>query len=94
MKWTQNSKLGPSHIPNDPKEQSRNGKKLENLLEENDLVVVNGTDLCKGVITRKRSTINGTEESVIDFVLFSDDLIDNFKSFKVDEMKKHVLTKI
>ena len=52
-----NSKLGPGIIPGDPEEQSKNGKLLEKIINDNDLVVVNGTDLCKGVITRYRKTI-------------------------------------
>ena len=46
-----NSKLGPDILKNDPKEESKNGKLLVKVIEENDLVVVNGTDLCDGVIT-------------------------------------------
>ena len=64
-----NSKLGSKHVPGDPKEQTKNGKLLEKVIEDNDLIVVNGTDLCEGVITRFRKTINECEESVIDFFI-------------------------
>ena len=69
MELDANSKLGSKHIPGDPKEQSSNGKLLEKVVEDNELVVVNGTDLCEGVITRFRKTINDCEESTIDFFI-------------------------
>ena len=43
MELDANSKLGSKHIPGDPKEQSSNGKLLEKVVEDNELVVVNGT---------------------------------------------------
>ena len=68
-----NAKLGPKIIPNDPKEQSENGKLLEKVIAENDLVVVNGTELCNGVITRHRKTMNSLEESAIDHFIVCKD---------------------
>ena len=62
-----NSKLGPTWVPKDPHQQSKNGKLLEDFLLENDLVVVNGLSLCDGTITRYRKTINRVEKSAIDF---------------------------
>ena len=41
-----NSKLGPCFVPSAPGEQSKNGKMLERVIKENDLIVVNGMDLC------------------------------------------------
>ena len=41
-----NSKLGPCFVPSAPGEQSKNGKMLERVITENDLIVVNGMDLC------------------------------------------------
>ena len=52
-----NAKLGPKIITGDPKEQSENEKLLEKVIAENDLVVVNGTELCNGVITRHRNKL-------------------------------------
>ena len=49
---------------------------------------------CKGLITRKRITKNGTEESVIDFVLISDDLKDEVEAIVIDDERKNVLTKL
>ena len=64
-----NSKLGSAYIPGDKKPMSKNGRLLAKVIEENDLIVVNGTAKCDGVITRYRKTINGVEESVIDFFI-------------------------
>ena len=41
-----NAKLGSGIIQGDPKDQSKNGKLLENILVENDLVVVNAQKIC------------------------------------------------
>ena len=62
-----NSKLGYELIPGDPKAKSKNGKCLQRVIEENNLVCVNSTDLCQGVITRYRKTVNSTEKSVLDY---------------------------
>ena len=70
MQLDANSKLGKTIIPGDPAvEQSKNGELLMKVIEENDLIVVNATDVCKGVITRYRKTVNGEEKSSIDFFI-------------------------
>ena len=60
-----NAKLGPVIIPGDPHPQSENGKLLNKVVEENNLVVVHGKDVCQGVITRLCETVNGCDQSVI-----------------------------
>ena len=90
-----NSKLGKELIPNDPKEQSPNGAILSEILERNALIVANSvTTKCKGVITRRRTIEGGVEESVIDFVIISADLLDDMEELIIDEEKKHALKKI
>ena len=59
-----NAKLGPTIIKGDPKPKSENGKLLENVISENDLIVVNASSICEGTITRYRKTINSEEESL------------------------------
>ena len=46
-----------------------------------------------GLITRHRTTVNGEENSVIDFLLFSNDLLPFLKSLTVDEERKYTLTR-
>ena len=88
-----NSKLGPTIIPNDPKEQSGNEKLLAKVVDENDLVVVNATDLCEGVITRHRKTVNSVEESVIDHFMMCRKMFQLVKKTIIDEAGKYQLTK-
>ena len=89
-----NSKLGPEWITGDPHNQTQNGRILAGILERHNLVVVNSlTDKCSGLITRRRITVNGREESIIDFVIVSDDLKEHVDSLTIDEERNHALTK-
>ena len=88
-----NSKLGPNYIPEDPHDMTPNGALLAGIIDRHNLIVGNGSNKCKGVITRKRVTKERTETSVIDILLFSSDLNKHFVSLNIDEEKKHVLTK-
>ena len=58
------------------------------------LIVGNSLKQCEGIVTRKRVTINSIEESIIDFVILSEDLLTEVKSIKIDDEREHVLTKI
>ena len=90
-----NSKLGKEIIPNDPTEQRPNGSALAGIIQRNGLIVVNSlTQKCKGLITRKRITVDGTEESVIDFVIISTDLLNDVVELVIDEKKEYALSKI
>ena len=88
-----NSKLGNEYVKEDPKPQSKNGKLLANVVDENDLVVVNGTDKCSGLITRHRETINGIEESVIDFFIVCRRFFNHINTLLIDEKRIFCLTK-
>ena len=88
-----NSKLGNKHIPGDPNEQSNNGKLLEKVIEDNDLIVVNGTDLYEGLISRFRKTINDCEKSVIDFFILCRRFFAVVKSLLIDEKRIYHQTK-
>ena len=90
-----NSKLGLNFIPLDPHPQSSNGKLLAGIIERNNLVVTNGLSAkCVGLITRRRETLKSTEESIIDHVIISDDLVQYVESLVIDEKGEHALTKI
>ena len=88
-----NAKLGPGIIDGDPKEQSKNGKLLENVVTENDLVIVNAEKVCKGIITRYRKTINNEEKSILDYFLVCRRFYTIVKSMVIDEERKYALTK-
>ena len=65
-------------------EISRNGKILERVIEENDLVLINSRQCCKGKITRK-NTKNEKEVSAIDFILTSQTAAIWVKEMIIDE---------
>ena len=89
-----NSKLGPKIIPNDKHPMSKNGKILAGIIDRHAMFVVNGSQKCKGLITRKRVTTQRTEESSIDLVITSSDMADHLVSLEVDDERKHVITKL
>ena len=88
-----NAKLGQQFIPLDPKPISDNGILLGKIVEENNLVVVNGTSKCEGVITRYRKTINSVEESVLDHMIVCDLFFKLITKMTIDESGTYALTK-
>ena len=88
-----NAKLGPNIIPQDPHPQSANGKLLQKVICENNLKVVNGSSVCKGTITRERTTINGTEESILDHFIVCAEMFQYIMCLQIDQERKYCLTK-
>ena len=88
-----NAKLGCEIVPGDPHLQSGNGKLLETVIKENCLIVVNGSNLCTGNITRRRETVHGTEESVIDHFIVCPAMHKMIVGLHIDEERKYSLTK-
>ena len=89
-----NAKLGQTYIPGDPHRMSKNGKVLSEVLERHALSVVNGIkEKCTGLITQERTTVNGIEQSVIDFVIVSSELTKHVKHIHIDDKRVHVLSK-
>ena len=89
-----NSKLGPERIPNDKHNISRNGKILAAIIDRHALFVANGSQKCTGLITRRRVTKDRTEESSIDLVITSPDMVNDFMSLHIDDDRNHVITKL
>ena len=59
------------------------------------MTVVNGLAQKRlGLITRERTTRYGTEQSVIDFVITSGDLLEHIEYVHIDDKRVHVLTKL
>ena len=89
------SKLGSNIVSKDVHNQTANGAALAGIIERNALVVVNSLNQkVKGDITRRRVTVDGIEESIIDFVIISNDLVDDVKELIIDEQKEYALSKI
>ena len=83
-----NAWLGQSMLKNDPKPMNRNGKCLKEFLERNsNLYLVNGTEECKGDITRQRITKDRVEESILDLFI-----IDNIAISCLDLFQRSDLT--
>ena len=78
-----NSKLGNKIIPNDPHRQDKNGTILANIIKRQNLCVANSLVVCEGTITRKRVTTLRTEQSVISYVLVSEDLVDKIEAVRL-----------
>ena len=90
-----NSKLGKEVLPKDVHEQTANGAALAGIIQRNALIVVNGLEnKIEGLITRRRVTVDGTEESIIDFVTVSADLKVDLEALNIDEEKEYALAKI
>jgi hypothetical protein len=51
------------------------------------LIVVNGNDKCFGVITRYRKTINGIDESIIDFLIVCRRFFNLINRLEIDEVR-------
>ena len=88
-----NAKVGCDIIKNDPNQMSGNGQMLLDLVSRNNLVIGNSTDLCDGTITRKRKTVNGIEESVLDYFVMCQELFLLLCSMKIDETRSLVLSR-
>ena len=89
-----NSKLGPAIIPGDKHQQSENGRVLAGIIHRHSLVIGNSMKQCEGLITRRRVTKDKTEESTIDFILSSGDIVNHVEKIVIDEKREHVLTKL
>ena len=84
---------GSNIIPGDPKQQNKNGKLFENFLKRNsNLSVVNGLQICEGLITRSRLKGSKLEESVLDFFIVCSSVLPYVKKMVIDDKKQYVLT--
>ena len=88
-----NAWAGKEIIPNDPNPQNSNGKLLKMFLERNNkITLVNSLQLCQGLITRKRRTVNTYEQSVLDLFFVCDKMLPFVSKMHVDEQGTHQLT--
>ena len=62
-------------------------------MKRQDLIVVNSTKKCSGLITRTRNTSRSQEESVIDFFVVCREMFEKVLKMTIDEDRKYVLTK-
>ena len=88
-----NAKIGLDYIKGDPYEMSANGKLLISLIERQDLVIINGTDKCFGLITRMRKKGNTVEKSILDYFIVCRALFQMVTMMVIDEDRDYILTK-
>ena len=84
--------LGNETIKDDPNPMNLNGKLFKDFLTRNpNLHLVNGTDKCKGSITRQRITKIRKEESILDFFIVCDKIKPFIKEMKIDHDREFPL---
>ena len=88
-----NLHAGEEIVPNDPNPPNENGKMFKAFLDRNpEIIVVNSLNICEGLITRFRKTINGIERAVLDFFLCCDKLQPYLLKMRIDEDSHIALT--
>ena len=88
-----NAKLGTGIIEGDPHTMSSNGKVLWDILERRGCSVINGSDKCKGTITRSRMKGGVEEKSVLDYVIVNAAAAPYVHCMVIDESKSRSLTR-
>ena len=88
-----NGKVGKGVISSDPNEISENGRSLLSLLDRENLHLLNIAPMCKGVITRQRTTNKSIEKSVIDYIVTCDVLHAYLETMFIDEQRIFTLVK-
>ena len=90
-----NAHVGPKVVNGDPNPMNPNGKMFVEFLEQNPaIIVVNKLDLCEGLITRRRSTKAGVEESVLDFFMVNQTMAQYLTKMRIDEDEQYLLSNI
>ena len=72
---------------------SSNGKLLFDILTRQNMIIVNATDKCSGIITRIKKTVRGVEQSVIDYFVVCLELFQMIVKMTVDESRIYVLSR-
>ena len=85
-----NAWLGHTFISDDPRKQNENGRMMEDFLKSNNLTVVNGLKLCKGLFTRVRKCKNIEEKSILDFFVVCNKVLLYVTNMAVDEEKENI----
>ena len=84
-----NLHAGENIIKGDPNKMNNNGKLFETFLKNNPtMFLLNASERCEGLLTRKRIKNNKIEEAILDFTLVSDCLEPFFKKMVIDEARE------
>ena len=80
-----------NHIPGKKKKKSKGGRQLQRIIEKYNLNIINANEIkCKEKWTRKQ----GEERSIIDYIIASQEYMENIKRTEIDEEKQYGLYKI
>ena len=88
-----NAKIGKENLKDDPNTETPNGRILLDMCERQNLTILNTHDLCRGVITRERITVNNIERSIIDYIIVCEEMKQFLEEMFIDEDRIHVLTR-
>ena len=80
-----NAKVGWDIIKGDPHLTSQNGQLLLDFGIRNNLIICNASDLREGKIARKRNTVNGAEEEILDYIILCQEMFMFLKLMKIKE---------
>ena len=80
-----NAKVGWDIIEGDPHPTSQNGQLLLDFVTRNNLIICNASDLREGKIARKRNTVNGAEEEILDYIILCQEMFMFLKLMKIKE---------
>ena len=84
-----NLHAGNEIIPGDPNVCNGNGKLLKKFIEEfSHLTIINATNLCDKVITRKRVANGKVEEAALDFFITCKKILPIIDKMEVDDVNK------
>ena len=85
-----NAWLGHNIILNDQRKQNENERMMEEFLKSNQLTVVNGSTLCKGLFTRVRNCKGILEKSILDFFVVCNKILAFVTNMVIDEEKLNI----
>ena len=76
----------------DKREQNKNGKMFEEFLNTNKLTVVNALPICKGVNTRVTKRKGKLVQSVLDFYVVCQHVLQSVVEMEIDVDRKYNVT--
>ena len=84
-----NLHAGPEIIPGDPNKCNINGRLLREFIEKCPyLTIINATNLCEKVITRRRIANNKVEEAALDFFITCRKILPLISRMEIDDVSK------
>lgn len=84
---------GSEIVEGDPNPINANGRLFSTFLKNNPIIsLINGSENCEGLLTRKRMKGGKTEEAILDFILVCDKLLPYVQKMVIDEAREYALS--